>query len=59
MCDSATEGAYTPECGDGVYEALPGPSAVVGVVGTAHIRGIIREWQKAQGDPSLDQYLTM
>ena len=36
--------------GDGRYEALQGVGAVVGVVGTAHVRGIIRAWPAAQAD---------
>ena len=43
--------------GDGVYEPLPAPAAVVGVVGTAHVRGIIREWQAAQADLTWERYL--
>lgn len=30
--------------GEGEYEPLSGARCVVAVVGTAHVRGIIREW---------------
>ena len=40
--------------GDGVYEPLTAPSAVVAVVGTAHVRGIIREWHRAVDGEELD-----
>lgn len=43
--------------GAGQYQALPGPRAVVAVVGTAHVRGLIRQWQAAQGDVSLRSLL--
>ncbi len=42
--------------GDGQYTPLPGVSAVVGVVGTAHVRGIIRAWTAAQNDLDLSGY---
>lgn len=53
------EGACTAGGGDGEYEPLAAPAAVVAVVGTAHVRGIIREWKKAGSDMSLDRYLTL
>lgn len=37
---SAPQGA-----GDGAYQPLPGPSAVVAVVGSAHVRGMAKAWQ--------------
>ena len=40
--------------GDGVYEPLAAPAAVVAVVGTAHVRGIIREWRRAADGAELD-----
>ncbi len=40
--------------GDGVYEPLAAPAAVVAVVGTAHVRGIIREWRRASDGAELD-----
>lgn len=39
--------------GDGQYKPLAGVSAVVGVVGTAHVRGIIRAWPSAEQDTDV------
>jgi hypothetical protein len=39
--------------GAGQYQAASGPRTVVAVVGTAHVRGMIREWPAALKDPSL------
>jgi len=33
--------------GDGAYTPLRGVQRVVAVVGTAHVRGMVREWQVA------------
>lgn len=33
--------------GDGAYTPLKGVRRVVAVVGTAHVRGMVREWQAA------------
>ena len=46
-------GACPPGAGAGQYEPQPGPRSVVAVVGTAHVRGMIREWAAAQADASL------
>jgi pheromone shutdown protein TraB len=43
--------------GDGRYGPLPEVGAVVAVVGTAHVRGIVRAWQDALGDHSVAQYV--
>lgn len=43
--------------GDGQYQPLPGVGAVVAVVGTAHVRGIVRAWDNAQQDATLEQYV--
>lgn len=34
--------------GEGVYEPLQGVTKVVGVVGTAHVRGIVENWEAAE-----------
>ncbi len=46
-------GACPPGAGAGQYSPLPGPRTVVAVVGTAHVRGMLREWGPAQRDCSL------
>lgn len=50
-------GACPPGAGAGQYAALPGPRTVVAVVGTAHVRGMLREWGAAQRDCSLRSLL--
>lgn len=46
-------GACPHGAGAGQYQPQPGPRTVVAVVGTAHVRGMIREWPAAQADPSI------
>lgn len=43
--------------GDGSYAPLPAVGAVVAVVGTAHVRGIVQAWDSAPEDLTLDNYL--
>ena len=50
-------GACPPGAGAGQYRPLPGPQTVVAVVGTAHVRGMIRVWEAAQRDVSLRSLL--
>ncbi|KAL4858448.1 TraB domain-containing protein [Chlorella vulgaris] len=50
-------GACPPGAGAGQYQPLPGPKTVVAIVGTAHVRGMIRQWPAAQQDPSLKPLL--
>lgn len=50
-------GACPPGAGAGEYAPLPGPRTVVAVVGTAHVRGMLREWGPAQRDASLRDLL--
>lgn len=51
-------GPCPPGAGAGQYQALAGPNTVVAVVGTAHVRGMVREWEAAQADPALRPLLT-
>ena len=37
-----------------MFEPLEGPAAVVAVVGTAHVRGMIRAWRRAAEGERLD-----
>lgn len=61
MAEGAPPRACPTGRGDGQFTPHKGASAVVGVVGTAHVRGIIQEWEKlraAEGSkPDLEQYL--
>lgn len=50
-------GACPPGAGAGQYAPLQGPRTVVAVVGTAHVRGMLREWGPAQRDCSLHSLL--
>lgn len=43
-------GAAPPGYGDGAFQPLGGPGVVVAVVGSAHVRGIAREWQRIEGE---------
>ncbi|KAK9807775.1 hypothetical protein WJX72_008889 [[Myrmecia] bisecta] len=47
MPDGGPAAACPTGWGEGVYEPRQGPSAVVAVVGSAHVPGIIQEWNKA------------
>lgn len=33
--------------GDGPYKPLAGPAAVVGVVGSAHVKGMVKKWNES------------
>jgi hypothetical protein len=48
----APEEAAPRGLGDGAYEPLRDVRRVVGVVGTAHVRGLVQEWE--QGSRSQD-----
>ena len=43
--------------GEGVYQPLQGVSRVVGVVGTAHVRGIIENWDAAASQTGMAEVL--
>ncbi len=43
--------------GDGALQALPGVRAVVGVVGSAHVHGMVREWSRCVEDQAVDALL--
>lgn len=43
--------------GDGAYAPLPGPSDVVAVVGSAHVRGMCKAWQDSLAAPGQVQEL--
>lgn len=50
-------GACPPGSGAGQYQPLAGPRSVVAVVGTAHVRGMIRQWKAAQADAAIKPLL--
>lgn len=46
--------------GDGAYAPLQGPSAVVAVVGSAHVRGMCKAWQDSLAAPGkVDELLSV
>lgn len=47
MPQRAPEGCTVLGYGDGEYKAAAPIKAVVGVVGSAHVAGIVREWESA------------
>lgn len=49
--------ACPPGAGAGQYAPLAGPCSVVAVVGTAHVRGMIRQWKAAQADAAIKPLL--
>jgi pheromone shutdown protein TraB len=55
MPAGGAESVCPPGRGDGAYAPAASVRVVVGVVGTAHVRGIARRWQEAQRDVRLDQ----
>ncbi|KAK9837254.1 hypothetical protein WJX81_002082 [Elliptochloris bilobata] len=50
MPEGGSAAACPPGTGEGEFEPLGKPCTVVAVVGTAHVRGIIREWEAASSD---------
>lgn len=50
MVPEAAPAAAAPKgLGDGAYVPLKSARAVVGVVGSAHVRGMVREWEQRVG----------
>ncbi len=43
--EGSTASSAPAGAGDGAYTPLAGPSAVVAVVGSAHVRGMCKRWQ--------------
>lgn len=57
MPEGAPAGCVTPGGGLGTYRGVAGPRAVVAVVGSAHVGGIVREWSQAADLDRLSQLL--
>lgn len=45
--------------GDGTYEPLPAPQAIVAVVGTAHVAGMLQKWRESLSDTSVTPLLQL
>lgn len=45
--------------GDGEYQPVKGVKSVVAVVGSAHVRGMIKEWERLEqlGNVGVDEFL--
>ena len=48
-----------PGFGDGAVAPLEGVHAVVGVVGSAHVRGMVREWGEHVVDTDVSKLLAV
>ncbi|KAG2452693.1 hypothetical protein HYH02_002925 [Chlamydomonas schloesseri] len=57
MPEAGPARAAPPGFGDGGVGALPGVRSVVGVIGSAHVRGMVRDWQAAVQDCSVEPLL--
>lgn len=57
MPEGATASSGPAGGGDGAYSPLQGPSAVVAVVGSAHVRGMCKAWQDSLAAPGQVQQL--
>ena len=57
MPSNAPAGVSQPGNGLGEFTPAKAPSAVVAVVGSAHVGGIVREWQAAQDASRLSELL--
>jgi hypothetical protein len=57
MADGAPNRAAPCGKADGAYQPLDDATAVVAVVGSAHARGMLREWNSAIKDKSVEQLL--
>uniref|UniRef100_A0A383WD58 Uncharacterized protein n=1 Tax=Tetradesmus obliquus TaxID=3088 RepID=A0A383WD58_TETOB len=58
--EGATASSAPAGAGDGPYVPLAGPTAVVSVVGSAHVRGMVQRWQESLAAAGqLDELLTV
>lgn len=57
MPDGGTQGSAPAGLGDGAFEPLPGVASMVAVVGTAHVRGMIREWKACVANTDVTELL--
>jgi hypothetical protein len=55
--EDAPLGSAPKGSGDGAFGPLEGVAAVVGVVGSAHVHGMVNEWQRHVGDVSVNELL--
>jgi hypothetical protein len=57
MADGAPNKAAPTGKGDGAYQPLAGASAIVAVIGSAHVRGMCNEWQRSCENVSVRDLL--
>ena len=57
MPENSPPGASWLGSGEGVYQPLPAPQRIVAIVGSAHVRGMLHEWEQPQSDSSMQAVL--
>ena len=55
MPEGGPEEATPPGNGEGQYKPVRGPERLVAVVGSAHVRGILREWGSVSRQGYMEQ----
>lgn len=55
MPEGGPEQATSSGNGEGEYKPEQAPKTLVAVVGSAHVRGILREWEKVSHKDCLQQ----
>ena len=55
MPEAGPEEAMPSGNGDGQYKPVQAPGTVVAVVGSAHVRGILREWEAVARERYMQQ----
>lgn len=55
MPEGGPEEAAPAGNGDGKYKPVQAPKAVLAVVGSAHVRGILKEWEAVSSDSYLQR----
>lgn len=57
--EAAPAGSAPSGLGDGAFKPLPGVRSIVGVVGSAHVRGMVREWNTCVKDTNVEDLLKL
>ena len=55
MPEAGPEEATPSGNGDGQYKPVQAPGTVLAIVGSAHVRGILREWEAVAREGYLQQ----
>jgi hypothetical protein len=54
MADGAPNKAAPTGKGDGAYEPLPDADSIVAIIGSAHVRGICKQWNSTVSSQDYD-----